>query len=303
MLKAYYYSAAEAGLPGDYPPGLLRLAEGDGLSERVTDPAQADIFILPTIMRNIGPERFSRLPYLAGNERRTMAWNLADDMAIEYPCGPLYLRAESTRALQLKCETVQGWPWPVEDLWPAGLRQADDTAPFTYDVCFQGWASSDLTNAVCESVQRQAGLRSHIQLHKFFYGYHDTDPAYAHYRQSFIETLRASRLSLVPRSIPAGVIRYRFYEALSAGRVPVHFCDGRVLPWATKIDYAECSLHIDEKRAAEAGEIIAWWLVRHDDNDIRRMGRYGRIAWQRWLNRDKWPALFLVAAQEYLARG
>lgn len=286
-MRVYYYSPLEAGLV-EFPSGLMRLAD----SEEVTDPDKADVFVLPAILRHVGPARFPQLPYLAGRERRHVAWNLAEDVKIHYPCGPLYLRADATRALVNACSSVQGWPWPVDDLY------AGQPAEFEYDVVFQGWASTPLTGAVCEAV-KASGLKCHISIHNFFYGYHYYDPAYEHYRHSFIRTLRASRLSLVPRSIPDGVVRYRFYEAMSAGRVPVHFCDGRVLPFKDRIDYNRCTVHIPEANAARAGAIIKDWLTQHSDDEIRAMGEYGRASWQRWLNPAKWNDLFTEAVRDY----
>lgn len=292
-MKQYVYSAQQMGIAA-LPSGLMRLHGID----QTSDPMQADIFVVPATLRDLGPERFRNLPFLnSGKERRHVAWNVADDMTVHYPCGPLYLRCEAVKSLVDRCPTVRGWPWPVDDLYAP-------FAGFDYDVVFQGWASTDLTNIVCDSVaaysQAKGELNYRITKHRFFFGYHYHDPAYAHWRESFIDTLRRSRLSLVPRSIPAGVIRYRFYEALSAGRVPVHFCDGRVLPWAHKIDYSKCSLHIPESDAHGAGEIIAEWLRSHSDKQIREMGDYGRAAWLRWLDPRKWDQRFSEAVQEWL---
>lgn len=288
-LNVYYYTPAEAGL-AEYPPGLMRLAD----TQTVTDPRAADVFVLPTILRNVGPERFAQLPYLRGNERRHVAWNQADDYTVYYPCGPLYLRADAGRQMVRDCATVKAWPWPVEDYY-------SPFSGFDYDVVFQGWASTPLTKTVCDSVAAVPSLNAHLQTHSFFYGYHYHDPQFQHYKTSFRRTLQRARLSLVPRSIAAGVIRYRFYEALSAGRVPVHFCDNCVLPFADKIDYARCSIHIAEAQAPHAGQLIKDILGRYSDAELLAMGRYGRQMWLRYLAPDAWESMFTEVVTEWMA--
>lgn len=283
-MRVYYYTPADLGVK-EFPPGHMRLAG----AEAVTDPKRADVFVLPPILHHFKPQ-LARLPYLAGAEPWHVFWNLADDYLEQFQMPALFLRAEATKEIVAASPTTRGWPWPVDDLYAS-------FESFDLDVVFQGWASTPLTNAVVESVRNTPQLRAHLELHDFFYGYHDTEPAYAHYRASFIDTLRRSRLSLVPRSIKQGVIRYRFYEALSAGRVPVHFCDGRVLPWADRIDYDRCSLHIPEAKAPYAGEIIAAWLADHSDEQIREMGEYGRAMWLRWLDPREWDHRFTEAVQ------
>ena len=286
-MNVYYYTPADLGL-ASWPAGEMRL----GGFTPTTDPYLADAFCLPPITHWVKAQ-LANLPYLEGRERRHVVWNVADDYDEPLGIKCLALRCDANKGLLRAEPWTKCWPWPVEDLY-------EPAVPFQFDVVFQGWASTPLTDTVVESVGRMAHLNTHLARYPFFYGYHDKDPDYAHYRQSFINTLRASRLSLVPRSIPSGVIRYRFYEALSAGRVPVQFNDNVVLPWPDKIDWTKCSIHIDESHADHAGEILADWLSKHTDDEIRSMGEYGRLAWQRWLNPRAWESLFGEAVKEWL---
>ena len=84
------------------------------------------------------------------------------------------------------------------------------------------------------------------------------------------------------------------------GRIPVHFCDRCVLPFADRIDYDVCSIHIPESESAHAGEIVADWLAKHDDNEIRERGAYGREMWKKWLDSNKWSELFSIVVKERL---
>ena len=88
-------------------------------------------------------------------------------------------------------------------------------------------------------------------------------------------------------------------ESLSMGRVPVHFCDGRVLPFDSKIDYEKCSIHIEEKDAERTGEILTTWLGFHSDAEIVEMGQYGRKCWEKWLDCRRWPDLFRIVIEEH----
>ncbi len=286
-MKVFYYRPEHIGL-AQFPSGEMRLK---GTQE--VGPDEADVFVLPPILHHFKKEQIYALPYLRGNELRHVFWNCGDDQQTWYDLPCLFIRCDATKQIVAHDPNTVGWAWPVDDLY----RPPE---PFEYDVVFQGWASTDLTNVVVESVRR-AGLKAHLQTHDFFWGYHSEDPAYAHYRTSFLDTLSRSRLSLVPRSIP-GTLRYRFLESISMGRVPVLLCDGAVLPFSDEIDWAKCCIVIEERDAGNVGDILIDWLKQHSDETIRAMGNYGREMWDQWLNRDKWSNLFTYAVGKHLMK-
>ena len=280
-MKAYFYTPEECGLP-EFASGIMRLS-GFGA---VTDPDEADVFVVPTMMYHAGRKALLDLPYLKGNERRHAMFNVADWYTNVLGIPAMMFRCDCTKWVKEQDPTTIPWPWPVEDLGEWIDR------PFKYDVAFQGWVSKELTNTVCDSAHR-AGLNTHIQRHNFFYGYRDASAAETQaLRRTFLETMATSRLSLVPTSIPNGVVRYRFYEAISMGRVPVHFCDNCVLPLSDRIDWTRCSIAIPESEAEHTGAILTEWLAEHSDDEIRETGRYGRGMWSRWLNSLNWDELF-----------
>ncbi len=288
-MKAYFYTAEECGL-SEFKPGTLRLT-GFDITE---DPGEADVFVVPTIMYWVGRENLLRLPYLKGNERRHVMFNIADWFRKSLGIPAMMFRCDCTKWVKEQDPTTISWPWPVDDLgeWI--------DKPFKYDVVFQGWVSDVITDTTCDSVLN-TDLNSHIQRHKFFYGYEDeSQPSTQELRRTFLETLAASRLSLCPRSIPEGVTRYRLFEALSMGRVCVHFCDNCVLPLSDRIDWDRCVITIPESEAENTGAILTKWLSEHSDDEIREMGRYGREMWARWLDSSKWDDLFSEIATERL---
>jgi hypothetical protein len=288
-LKAYTYTAQELG-KDRLPDGQLRLSGFD----RTTDPRAADVFIVPAIMQWVGKEALLNLPYLKGNERRHVMFNLGEWMGVSLGIPAIMIRCDTTKRLLTQDPTAVAWPWPVEDLGAWIDR------PFETDVVFRGWVSTPLTDTVCDSVLNTPSLKSHIYRSNRFYGYIEPEEQKV-LHQSFLETLAASRLSLCARSIPEGVVRYRLYESLSMGRVPVHFCDGCVMPFADRIDWDFCTLTIPEADAPAAGDIIADWLGENTDEKIRERGAYGRAMWDRWLNSAKWDQLFAEVTKERLA--
>jgi hypothetical protein len=87
---------------------------------------------------------------------------------------------------------------------------------------------------------------------------------------------------------------------MSAGRVPVHFCDNCVLPLADRIDYSKCSITIREVDAPNTGKILSAWLKNHTDEQIVEMGLYGRAMYERWLCRDRWVGIMTELVKERL---
>jgi len=288
-MKVYNYTPDECGID-EFESGTLRLAG----FEETKIPAEADVFAVPRMMYWMGVEKIKALPYLKGNEERHAMFCVADWFRQPLGIPAMMFRCDCTKWIKAQDPTTIPWAWPVDDLgeWV--------DLPFERDVVFQGWSSTNMTHVVCKSVQESA-LSAHIQIHDFFYGYEDeSQPSTQELRETFLRSMATSRLSLCARSIPEGIARYRFYEALSMGRVPVHFCDNCVLPFADRIDYDRCTIHLPESEAPRTGEILTQWLKDHDDDEIRAMGAYGREMWARWLDSNHWDELFAEVVRERL---
>lgn len=270
-MKTYHYRPESIGLT-DFPLGELRL-KGEEVS-----PDQAEVFVMPCTIKHLSREQVYGLPYLRGNEGRHCFLNVSEDIDKWYDLPCLFIRCDATQRMREHDPNTIAWPWPVRPYYVPFER-------FDYDVVFQGWNSTPLTERVVKSVERTK-LKSHLKMNNFFFGYHDGKPEYKHYEDSYRDTLLHSRLSLVPRSI-VGVIRYRFYEAMSAGHVTVHLCDNVMLPLSDQIDYGKCSIHIPEADVDNAGEILTAWLSKHTDEQIIEMGEYAHQMWDRYLDGRK----------------
>jgi hypothetical protein len=193
-----------------------------------------------------------------------------------------------------KNPTTLVWPWPCDDLGEYADR------PFRYDVTFQGQVIQGGEGVLLNSVQ-SAGLNVHIKKNNSFYGNMAWGtPEKQALRAEFAETMAGARLSLCHRSNPRGVMRYRFYEAMSMARVPVLFGDDCLLPFADRIDYDKCSIRLPEAEAGSAGRILKSWLASTSDAEIIEMGCYGREAWQHWLKRENWGVIVDQVVRERL---
>lgn len=206
----------------------------------------------------------------------------------------MWVRCDATKSLVEQEPTTIPWPWPIEDLGAWHDR------PFDTDMVFVGWNSTNINDVACESILAEPRLKSFIQRKKEFYGYVPASQEKLDSHQFFMSTLSGSRVSLCVRSIPLGVWRYRAWEAISIGRVVAHICDGCVFPWEDQIDYSAFIIQIPEGDASHTGEIVADWLSKHDDNDIRERGDYARQMYERYLCRDRWDSLFTEAIEERL---
>jgi hypothetical protein len=281
MYKAYYYSPQECGMD-EFPPGLMRLSG----FEKTKNPDEADIFVIQPGLYHLGVEGIKKLPYLKRNERRHCGLNISDWFKTSTGIPGMWFRCDCTKSVLDRDPTTVAWPWPVEDLGEWSNR------PFERDVVFVGWSSTSLTDIACESVMAEERLSSYIKRKDTFYGYQPQGQEKMDAHELFLNTLAGSRVSICARSIPDGVIRYRYWEGVSIGRIVAHICDGYVYPLSDRIDYDAFTIQIPESDTDKTGEIVAEWLSKHDDDDIRDRGKYARQMYERWLCRDKWDDLF-----------
>ena len=110
--------------------------------------------------------------------------------------------------------------------------------------------------------------------------------------------MRNSALVLAARG--GGLSCYRFFEAMSAGRVAVLFADDWELPHQNLIDWGRCIVQIPESEARNAGKILMRFLDEHNDARLSEMGRAARLAWQSYLAPAKWPMMMERCVREKL---
>ena len=216
-------------------------------------------------------------------------------MHLNTPKGVIAFRCECTKSVLERNPDTVAWPWPVDDLknWmplPKGR--------FETDVTFHGWVSTGLCEEALQSLER-APLDLDIRRDKRFYGYLSKQEQ-GDLRTPFLEAMQKAPLSLSVRSIPSGVIRYRFYEAMSMGRIPIHVNDGCVYPLADRIPYDTFMIKIPESRVGQTGEIVAEKLLMMGHTQLVRIGERARYHWERWLSPNRWVENMTTIVKERL---
>lgn len=299
-MKQYIYSPAEAGLSA-WPSGELRLED----IEVTTNPEEADVFVCPGNIRIfettdgsgiLSHEKLYRLPYLKGNEARTAFFDVSDNFRQPVMLPILFIKCDARDwFLNHDTGTIQ-MAWPVEN-----YAECVDvpSGGFLYDVSSQAWMSTQTRIDAVKSCQYVGNLKCDVASYKDFTGYIYDKPEGIRRRAEFRRSMRESRIALCGESIP-GVLPYRFFEALSAGRVPMLVSSGYVLPWESSIPYDDFILRCESRDASQVGLIIREFLSHTTDEKLIEMGRTGRVYWEALLNRDDWPRTMALAVQNKL---
>lgn len=271
--------------------------------ELVADMRAADFFILPVPLRDttMPPSLLHEIiNYFKIDERRLAIFDCSDFEADYGQTNPncMFIRCNGSKGwMKQKMPRTIVWPWPVEDF--------SECIPvpnggFKYDVSAHMWVtSSNVRRHSCDSVVATFGSRADTALYSDFCGYIYYEPEGIRRRKEFRRSMRESRLSLAPSSIHS-VFPYRFFEAMSAARVPVLLCSHYWLPWPGQIDWDACVIRLDVQDAKNAGPLIKDWLSKHSDAEIIEMGKRGRKYWEDWLDSRKWNDLFAIAIEESL---
>lgn len=302
MLKAYTYNPESIGLTA-WPSGTLRL-EG---STPVLDAAQADVFIVPGNLSSFqipGAEGvldfslLSRLPYLDGNGSRHCFLDVSDNFKhpLNLPC--MFIRCDARSwTLQTEPNTLQV-AWPVEDFVECvNLPEGG----FKYDVSFHGWLSTDARRISSQACLDCNYLKCDIARYPDFCGYIYYEPEGVRRRAEFRRSMKESRVALCPVSIP-GVFPYRFFEAMSAGRVACLVGSDFVFPFADEIPYEQFTITIPHAEASTAGERIAQFVRHTSDDELVYMGNLARKSWEKWLNRDDWPRTMTYLVEKHMRK-
>lgn len=289
MLKAYTYTPKEAGLE-KWPDGLLRL---DG-TQPVENAEDADVFIYPGAIHELTAADLRRLPYFAARPERHVFFHCADHET-RYDAPSIFIRC-NTRPWNLQSDpNTISWPWPVEDF----SECIDSSAGFSFDVSFHGWRWSKARRLSIDSVKTSA-LRTDLAEYSDFCGYIYHTAEGQRRRAAFRASMKASRIALCPESIP-GVFPYRFFEAMSAGRVPFLVGSDYVLPWADVIPWDSFIFTFPANRAAEAGQVAKEFLRTRKDSHLIEMGLEARKWWESHLQSNLWTQLMTKAVERKLS--
>jgi len=158
----------------------------------------------------------------------------------------------------------------MEDL--IDIHESD--ADRIYDTSFVGCVGNDwLRHKVLKSVADSRGLRAYITSRKRFWGRHQIEGT----RSEFLKSITESLTVLCPKG--AGTNSIRFFETMSAGRVPVLISDQVVLPFEDIIDYSQFTIRIPEKMAENTGIALERRFDRLGRKKLIEMGKLARKAY------------------------
>lgn len=291
-MKQYVYSPQEVGMDC-WPSGELRL---QGI-EVTTDPKDADLFVCPgPLMLFQNPSDLERFPFMKGREERHVFFDCSDWDTIYTRKNCILIRCNLKRFMLEAHPNSIAWSWPVEDFSEC---VEVPTGGFKYDVSFQGWLSSKARINSVASCVNDTSLTPDIATYEDFCGYIYETQEGLRRRAEFRRSMRESRIALCPESI-AGCLPYRFFEALSAGRVPLLVGSDYNLPFADEIPYDDFILRCSFLDASKANLVAGKFIKSSSDDQIIEKGRTGRHYWEKFLNRDKWPELMSYAVQRKL---
>jgi len=294
-MKAYYYKPEHLDMES-FPSGEMRL--DPVIAEPTIIPAEADVFVIPAGFHVVKDEVLYNLPHWAKHNERHVILNVSDSFR-RFTANPMMIfRCDTTVEVMRENPWTIPIAWPVEDLRKYyALPGIYDSAP---DVSFVGWVSTGLCKQALHNL-RQSELHCDFTTYNEFYGYLSKDEQDKR-RQPFIDSLAEAKTSLCVRSIPAGVIRYRFYEAMSMGRLIIHINDNAVYPFAEYIDYDRFVIKVPEEQVKDVADIVIEKLRQTSIVGRWRAGMLARSEWLLWLNADDWNLRFALECEERLKK-
>lgn len=234
-----------------------------------------------------------KLPYWKGNETRHVGYFCSDGAE---PTGLPCIMFRQSFYKDRRDPNVVAWPYAVEDF---GDLFTSDFSSLKYDVSFVGSKVSHRCRIESfDSVARTPGLDSFLDDSKMHWGSVENTEVGRQRKLLFRISLRDSALVLAARG--GGLSCYRFFEAMSAGRVPVLLADDWELPHQNLIDWDDCMIQIPEARAKDTGKILLDHLRIVSDEQLAAMGAAARMAWWQYLAPAQWPRMMEKCVREKL---
>jgi len=310
-MNAYFYTDAEVGVPWQGPDyDRVDYCKQHGIAHPrftwydwpgwkiTTNPSYADAFVTRQRLKHLNRGQVYNLPYLDGNAHRHVFFDLGSDSDPmcwrTWDIPAIFFRSCCNREVMKINPTTVPWPWPVEDI---GYRPVGE---FEYDVVYQGHPIGN-TATMLEGLEGSLMNIHLVHVDNFFPHVRRADPGRAaDLRKSYLLSLNKARLVLVPGGNKTGVIRYRLYETMAAGRVPVFWNDDSVLPLADKIDWGRCIVKLSESTLPHCGHHLEAWLAEHTDQQIVEMGQCARATYEKWLKRENWGTIIGNMVKERL---
>lgn len=295
-MKVYSYTEADMGFSFE---GGLRFDEFTPSS-----PEMADCILVPPSLNEIRYVRnrpLDSLRYATEYADKHVFYDVSDvnDTIPEFR-NAMFLRPFVHQNMLRDHPRTRVIPWPARSL--EELSSVPDGG-FRWDVSFVGWDSGPLRRQSAISCQETFGERAEICLNATFFPYHDA-ATQERLKQRFRDAMHYSKVILAAPSVSGTThpwlccAPYRFYEAMSAARVPVFVGDPPFLPFADRIDWPKHYIFVPQEHTRETGTIVRNWL---QENDAVEVGQLNLQAWKEWLNPADWPRTHRILVEEMLA--
>jgi len=238
------------------------------------------------------------LPYFKGNEERHAFFDVSDNFKTAINLPIIFIKCDQRTWMRASDINTIQIAWPVED-----YSNCIEPPPegFQADISFHGWLSTTTRRESSASCINNPEIRCDMACYSDFTGYIFYEPEGLRRRAAFRASMKRSRMALCPESIP-GVLPYRFFEAMSAGRVPLLVSSDYVLPFADEIDYSSFVRFCERDNAKNADKIALEFVGKTPTEEIIEMGKLAREAWVKWCDPRLWSRLHAYAVQKLLTR-
>ena len=225
-----------------------------------------------------------KLAHWQGNEHRHVFYFCSDGAD---PVGiPSIMFRQSFYALTKDVNAI-AWPYAVDDF---GDLVTGDFDGLPYDVSFVGSRVSHKCRMESfDSMKATPAIKSYLDDSGLHWGKVENTPVGLHRRELFIQSLAESKMVLAARG--GGLSSYRFFEAMSAGRIPILLADDWELPCKDLIKWDKCMIQIPESEARQVGPFLADYLSKTSNRTLAEMGLYAYAAWHCYLAPDAWPEM------------
>lgn len=272
---------------------------------QTTNPDDAEFFLLPkTLGRYI--DRFStdlniycdeaivlidqliqRLPYFEKAPERHVFFSSHDSSDL-LP-SPV-LQAWCCVEREHKTDKILCIPYGNEpitvDTFPTLAFLSEHRKPLEWDISFVGNVTQSIRRLIISSFEN-TNLKTQFIQREAFWGFEKDK----NQKKEHLRSLAFSYMVLAPRG--QGLHSHRFYEAMSAGRVPVLITkDNAVLPFEDLIDYKSAIIRVPEDNWKETGAYVEAWLDKNGHEKLLEMGKNAKEIFHTQLRRDHWPRHF-----------
>lgn len=153
-----------------------------------------------------------------------------------------------------------------------------------------GLAGDHPRTRALRAVKRDRRVESNFVLHRDFWGGARDPSSQLRARHEFVQNMLESDYALCARG--SGNFSFRFYEALSMGRIPVFVDTDCVLPLEFDIEWRDYCVWVDSAEIDEIGDRVLEFHESLDEAEFEERQRAARRLWETRLSPEGFFASF-----------